>query len=82
MICAVCGQSNAERHHVFFGTGDRKISEQYGLIVYLCQKHHRSNEGVHGNRELDLHFKKLLQAEFEQTHTRAEWMQALGRNYL
>ena len=30
-----------EEHHVVFGAGQRQLSEEYGLKVYLCREHHR-----------------------------------------
>lgn len=31
-----------EEHHVMHGTANRKLSEHYGLKVYLCPYHHRN----------------------------------------
>ena len=57
--CLVCGTTyNLHLHHIFEGTGKRKVSEQYGCWCYLCAKHHNmSDEGVHFNKELDLKLK-------------------------
>ena len=53
--CLVCGTPyNLHSHHLFSGTANRKLSEQYGLKVWLCAHHHNmSNEGVHFNKKLD-----------------------------
>lgn len=83
--CFICGKKTAtERHHVCFGVGLRKISEELGLIVYLCPEHHRGTYGVHGKdgNEINRYLKKQAQFEFEKTHAREEWMQRIGRNYL
>ncbi len=81
--CVVCGSYFTEVHHVFFGTGDREISDKHGFICRLCPKHHRGNTGVHGgNRELDLALKRHFQAKYEEVHSRAEFMALIGRNYL
>ena len=81
--CYVCGKEQyLHRHHIFFGP-NRKWSEKYGLTVWLCGRHHNlSNEGVHFNRELDLHIKQAGQKAFERGHTREEFMQIFGKNYL
>ena len=32
-----------EEHHIFEGSANRKLSEKYGLKVYLCQAHHNGD---------------------------------------
>ena len=81
--CYVCKTTKGlHLHHGFFGP-NRKISDKYGLVVWLCGKHHNlSNEGVHFNPELDRAIKQELQRKFEETHTREQFMAIIGRNYL
>lgn len=70
-----------ERHHVFGGS-DRTASEEKGLTVDLCPKHHRTGPAaVHINRETDLIVKRYAQAAYEQTHTREEFMKKFRKNY-
>jgi len=70
-------------HHIFGGTGRRKISEREGFIIPLTNtEHNMSNEGVHFNHELDLWLKRTCQAKYEETHTREEFIRLVGRNYL
>jgi hypothetical protein len=70
-------------HHVFGGNGRRHISEKYGFIIPLTNdEHNMSNTGIHFNKELDLMIKKLCQKKYEETHSRAEFMALIGRNYL
>ena len=64
---------------------NRKTSEANGFKVWLCLAHHTgSNRAVHGKDGglLTLTLKKHCQMEFEKTHTRAEFMALIGRNYL
>ena len=50
----MCGAlSNLHEHHIFYGTALRKISEQHGFKVRLCQWHHTGKEGVHFDKKLD-----------------------------
>lgn len=45
--CYECGETkNLEYHHIMNGVYKKK-SEEYGLIVRLCRKHHTGEEGVH-----------------------------------
>ena len=82
--CIICGSWNVEDHHIFFGTGKRKLSEEYGLKVWLCPTHHRLTNGVHGKNghKLDMELKQLGQKAFEWKHTREEFIEKFGRNYL
>lgn len=82
--CYACGRNNGyERHHIFFNAL-RPISEELGLVVYLCPDCHRGTNGVHGmnGKELNHYLKRQAQYAFEKTHTREEWMQRIGRNWL
>lgn len=81
--CWVCGNPNVVVHHVFEGTAHRRLSEKYGLKVYLCGRHHNaSDEGVHFNPVLDALLKKFAQQEFEKRHSHEEFMRIFKRNYL
>lgn len=83
--CYVCGTTyNLHDHHIFFGTSNRKHSEKRGLKVWLCGMHHNlSNEGVHFQKPLDTHLKKLAQEYYEEhINTREKFIEEFGRNYL
>lgn len=83
--CIICGATeNLHRHHIFFGTANRKNSEKYDLTCWLCQEHHEGTYGVHGTygENLNAALKKMAQFEFEKTHSRMEFMEIFGRNYL
>lgn len=82
--CYICGATeNLHRHHVFFGTANRKNSEKYGMVVDLCCPHHNgSNYSVHLNHELDVWLKREFQRKFEEEYSREEFMRVFGRNFL
>lgn len=74
---------NIEEHHAFPGNPGRQISEREGFKVFLCPEHHRIGPAaVHNNQENMRLIQRDVQEEYEQTHTRAEWMAIMGRNYL
>lgn len=80
--CFVCGDPHCEDHHIFFGTANRKLSEKYGLKVWLCPKHHRgTRDGVHFDREFDLELKRYAQAKFEETYDE-DFQAVFGKSYL
>lgn len=83
--CWVCGREyNLHRHHIFYGIKNRGNSERYNLCCYLCQEHHEGTYGVHGmyGHELDMELKKYAQQDFEINHSRKEFIEIFGRNYL
>lgn len=82
--CFVCHRLiGLHEHHIYEGTANRKISEKYGMKIWLCPFHHNmSNEGIHFNKELDLSVKQYAQEIFEQTHTREEFRSLFGKSYL
>ena len=85
-VCYITGQTNdLHKHHIYFGNPGRRISEENGFWVYLAGwLHNQSEHGVHGKygHELDLLLKTHCQLKFEETHTREEFMQLIGKNYL
>lgn len=70
-----------EEHHIFGGP-NRVHSEAEGLKVYLCQECHRGRNGVHMDREKMDFLHREGQKAYEKTHTRDQFMQLIGRNYL
>ena len=81
--CLVCGTPiSLHRHHIFYGTANRKLSEQYGLWVYLCGRHHNmSNEGVHFNKKLDASLKMLGVKAFKREYPELDFVKIFGRSY-
>ena len=78
-------QKYTEEHHVYFGHGQREISEAYGLKIYLCRKHHTHSggpEAVHRNHETCLLVQQDMQRAFEKRYSHDEFMRLIGRNYL
>ncbi len=77
--CVICGTTrNLHRHHIYGGR-NRQVSEKHGFVVHLCAYHHSL---VHRDNEKNLQLKRWAQREFEKTHTRAEFMAIIGKNYL
>ena len=84
-VCLVCGTPiNIHKHHIYEGTGRRKLSEQYGCWCYLCARHHNmSNQGVHFNKTLDLKLKEQCQKAWEFKYgAREEFIKVFGKSYL
>ena len=82
--CYVCHTTiGLQDHHCLYGSANRKVSEKYGLKVWLCREHHTGNTGVHFNKELDTRLKQLAQTYYEEHYgDRDKFRSDFGRSYL
>lgn len=82
--CFICKDTEfLHRHHIFYGTANRAISEKWGCWVYLCWRHHTGKMGVHNNRNMDLRLKEMCQRAWEeQNGTREDFIKTFGRSWL
>ena len=81
--CYLCGKTvNLERHHIFAGVANRKISETYGLWVYLCHDCHTGDKGAQYDKEKNLKLKQDAQIAFQDIYGRQMWMKLIRKNYL
>lgn len=89
MECFICGRNGRgdrlERHHIF-GGANRKLSEKYGLAVYLCgERCHRLGKfSAHQNAKIADYLHKYGQrkAMQEQNWTVEQFIKVFGKNYL
>lgn len=87
--CWICGRNGRgdrlERHHIF-GGANRKLSEKYKLVVWLCgDRCHRTGKyAVHQNADImhELHKFGQLKAMEENGWTKDEFREIFGRSYL
>lgn len=72
-----------EVHHVFYGTANRKLSERYGLKVYLCPEHHRTGKfAVQTNHDMDMFLKDRAQRFFDEFWNGSkDFLLIFGKNY-
>ena len=83
--CFVCGSViNLHRHHIFYGTARRSISEANGCWVWLCAWHHTGGrKGVHADKNLDYALKTICQRKWEEMKgTRDDFIRTFGKSYL
>lgn len=83
--CFFCNApDNLDRHHIFFGTANRKLSEEDGCWVWLCVYHHTlSDMSVHHNRNLDLILKGACQGEWEKQYGgREAFIKRYGKSWI
>lgn len=82
--CYICGLPTVHKHHIFYGSANRRISEEQGCWVYLCPAHHNmSNRSVHFDKSLDNWLKETCQLAWEsEIGSREEFMRLFGKNYV
>lgn len=83
--CIICGKSPVNKHEIFYGSGNRQKSMQYGLVIPLCTcEHHNQIEckGIHFDTELQDEWHKKGQELFEEAYPDLNFIEIFGRNYL
>lgn len=72
-----------QEHHVMFGSGQRELSEEYGLTVQLCMEHHKEGpEAAHNNQAIRELLCRDAQAAFMMEYPELEWNGIFKKNYL
>ena len=84
--CFITGETEGlHKHHIFFGNANRRLSEEYGLWVWLKWDYHIADSPhhtPHNDKFTDMFYRRMAQRKFEETHSREEFMQIFGVNYL
>ena len=65
-------------NEVFCGR-NRQNSMKYGCVMPLCRDCHTRYTN---DRNIQLHYMKLFQEKFEESHSRQEFIDIFKRNYL
>ena len=82
-VCYISGSPiDLEAHHIFGGP-NRKLSEQYGLKVWL--RHDLHNEppyGAHHCRRTNRMLQQAGQRAFQAKYPDLDFVKIFGRNYL
>ena len=76
-ICTERGIKNVLKDdlHEVYGGSNRKISIKNGLVVPLCRK-------CHQDIDIIKYLRKFVQLEYEETYTREEFIELIGKSYL
>lgn len=84
--CHICGTPlDLHKHHVFPGSGRRKVSEREGCWVYLCAAHHNmSPNSVHMDRMMDLALRREVQRKWMEVNdaSKEEFIRVFGCSYI
>ena len=81
--CYICKTTmRVEVHHVLHGA-NRKNATKYGLVIGLCDKHHRNGRyAVHRNNVMDEQLIQIAQTKFEEIHGHDKWMEVFHKSFL
>lgn len=76
--------SGLHKHHVLYGSGNRKLSEHYGLWVWLCAKRHHEYgpDAVHTNSNIRTMLSQIAQKAFEEKYSHELYMEKFKKNWL
>lgn len=82
--CYICGAIDVEKHHIFFGTAKRRISDTEGCWLWLCPEHHRGSSGVHSDNNLSRRIQIKCEQEWIRRNKSDEegFRRVFGRNYI
>ena len=83
--CYICGTTkDLQLHHCIYGTANRRLSDEDGLVIWLCYKHHLGNDGVHNNITLDNEIKAEAEEIYLETYNKTieDFIKRYGKNYL
>lgn len=73
-----------DEHHAVYGWANRRLSEKYGLKVYLCrEKHHEYGPmSVHQNRAVRKIICADAQRTFEECYPWLNFRSIFGKNWI
>lgn len=78
--CFLCGRTtNLDLHHIMHGVANRRWATKLGLTCWLCRPCHNN---AHCDIVVNKRLQRAAQRAFERNHTRTEWMEIFGKNYL
>lgn len=79
-----CKTTGLHLHHCFYGTANRRLSDEDGLVIWLCYEHHLGDAGVHNNKTLDNEIKAEAEEIYLETYNKTieDFIKRYGKNYL
>ena len=79
--CYICGQYATETHHCIHGTANRRLADEDGLTVRLCNRCHRL---LHDQGNFDRELQRIAQKNWMEHYgkTVEEWRERYGKSYL
>lgn len=83
-LCMAAGdysrQTCLEEHHCIHGTANRRLSERWGLKVYLCPAHHRHLHDDKDGRIADIYCQIAAERAFREKYPKKDFRAIFGKN--
>lgn len=71
-ICIICGKPAECKHHLIFGNSRRRLCDEDGITLYMCNEHHNmaamAVDRIHNNSMAEALSKMLGQAMWERNY--------------
>lgn len=83
--CYITGDTNNLHEHHIFGGSYRKLSEKYGLKIWLrADWHNMSNYGIHFNTNLNNGIRAMAQKKAMEHYgwDMQKWLSIFTKNYI
>lgn len=83
--CYFCHTTrNLQKHHIYENNPRRKLSDEDGCWVWLCQTHHTSTIGVHNDEAKNKWLKDKCQRRWMKIYnkTEQEFIERYGKSWL
>lgn len=77
--CFICGIEKELDIHEVFGGRNRQKSMEYGLVVYLCRKHHRE---IEDDEKTKKQLRKYAECIFNGKYSKELFIKEFGKSYL
>lgn len=78
--CFICGRTGPlDEHHCISGISNRRVSEKFGLKIYLCRSCHK----LHDNSKFEKEIKQFAQKEWEKRYGNTDdFIKIFGKSWL
>lgn len=85
--CIICGRQGINKHEIFYGIANRKLSIKYGLVIPLCQEIHHNqydSKGIHFDKKLCNEWHKIGQEKAMEHYnwTIEDFIKIFGKSYI
>lgn len=77
--CVICNKPREHTHHLVFGKGLRRLSDEDELTIPLC---HECHEVIHHNKQAMALSRICGQLAYEKYRTREDFRRRYGKSFL
>jgi len=77
--CRVCGKTAIELHHIFYGKANKKLSDKYNLVIWVCRDCHSR---MHSDKAFRQIYQDMAKKKFQREHPELSFIRIFGKNYI